>query len=770
MKKMFKGLIALFLMILSFVFLFSSSIVTTHAMEEEPLFVNGTKVTHLNSTTQVTIPKNYQTPVAEMRGVWVATVFNIDVAKQAGTSENAIQSYKENFLSILNRMELYNMNTIFFQIRPSNDAFYQSALNPWSEFLAGHGVNPGWDPLEWMIEETHKRGMSFQCWLNAYRITPSAILPSGVKASQYSHEELISLKHQRLNNLSEISFARKHPEYVILGESDTKLILNPGEPAVQDFLVDTIMEIVNNYDVDGLHFDDYFYLSGSGSNYQTMNRNFAGGSTVWNNGDTLNDLGTYECYLKNPASFQIPAGLSLGDFRRESINNMMRKIRQAIDQYNLETGKFVEFGSKPAAVWRSSSEHCPGNERTSSDGSNTHCYAYSSYYDLFADTKKWVEEGLVDYIAPQVYYDFANREVPYADIVDWWAEVVTETNILREAEGLKPVKMYVAHGIYQFEDSDTRFLDPKEMVYQLKFNQKYPCIKGSAVYAYNDLWANSTWLLEQGMAYFRTIWNQPVLRLSRGEFDASNLLIDKVNIIKKQAEGEYKIIIPHQENISYYVLYQADSAGIVDIDSSQNRLDIMPAHSEGVVFTLNKESGKRYFLQPVSLNYHSSLNLAEIEFSEAVDNTPPVLGEIIFNEGKETITPLTDVLIKFKKATDSEDQVIDYQILISISGPNGNFRYEVEDYEIVDDYIYAYWYSFGFDSEEVCVKVIASDGELETYSISNVAKLVVNNQNPDPNPEPNPKPKGCQMGAGWQVFSYVVLGSVVLLLKKREIN
>ncbi len=127
-------------------------------------------------------------------------------------------------------------------------------------------------------------------------------------------------------------------------------------------------------------------------------------------------------------------------------------------------------------------------------------------------------------------------------------------------------------------------------------------------------------------------------------------------------------------------------------------------------------------------------------------------------------------MIKFKKATDSEDQVIDYQILISISGPNGNFRYEVEDYEIVDDYIYAYWYSFGFDSEEVCVKVIASDGELETYSISNVAKLVVNNQNPDPNPEPNPKPKGCQMGAGWQVFSYVVLGSVVLLLKKREIN
>ena len=158
----------------------------------------------------------------------------------------------------------------------------------WSEqFLAGHGVNPGWDPLEWMIEETHKRGMFFQCWLNAFRITPSAILPNETNASRYSNEELISLKHQKLNSLSEISFARRHPEYVILGESDTKLILNPGEPAVKDFLVDTITEIVSKYDVDGLHFDDYFYLSGSGANSQTTNR-ISGGNTVGTT-DTLND-------------------------------------------------------------------------------------------------------------------------------------------------------------------------------------------------------------------------------------------------------------------------------------------------------------------------------------------------------------------------------------------------------------------------------------------------------------------------------------------------
>ena len=768
MKKCIKGLNALFLIILSFVFLFSSYPVPAFAAEEEPLLVDGKKVTYLNSSTQVTIPKFYQTPIAEMRGVWVATVFNIDIGKQAGTTESAIKAYQDNFVAILDRMELYRMNTIFFQIRPANDAFYPSELNPWSEFLAGHGVNPGWDPLEWMIEETHKRGMFFQCWLNAFRITPSAILPNETNASRYSNEELISLKHQKLNSLSEISFARRHPEYVILGESDTKLILNPGEPAVQDFLVDTITEIVSKYDVDGLHFDDYFYLSGSGANSQTTNRNFAGGNTVWHNEDTLNDLGTYNRYVNNPSSFQMPAGLSLGDFRRESINNMMRKIRQAIDSHNQKTGKFVEFGSKPAAVWRSNIEYCPGNERTSPDGSNTHCYAYSSYYDLFADTKKWVAEGLVDYIAPQVYYDFANREVPYADIVSWWADVVSKTNDAREAQGLKPVKMYVAHGIYQFEDSDTRFLDPKEMVYQLKFNQKFPCIKGSAVFAYNDLLANTTTLLKQGMAYFRTVWNQPVLPLPRGEDDSGNLAIDHLNIVRKQAESEFKIFIPYRENIAYYVLYQTDSGGKIDLNSSQNRSDIISARKEGNILNLTKEENKRYFLRPVSKNCHPSSNIKEIDFGQAQPNTPPELGEIIFNEGKPIITPLTDTLIKFKQAVDAEDRIIDYQILVSITGPEGNFRYEVEDYEIVGEYIYAYWYSFAFDIEEVCVKVIASDGDLETYRISNVAKLVSSCQNQDPEPEPNPGPKGCQTGTCWLTYAWLFSFGLLFLLKKRR--
>ena len=117
----------------------------------------------------------------------------------------------------------------------------------------------------------------------------------------------------------------------------------------------------------------------------------------------------------------MPAGLSLGNFRRESINNLMKNIRAMIDEHNAKYGKHVEYGSKPAAVWQSSTEVCPdGADNASPEGSLNTCYAYASNWALYADTKKWVEEGWVDWIAPQVYYDFENREVPYADIVTWW--------------------------------------------------------------------------------------------------------------------------------------------------------------------------------------------------------------------------------------------------------------------------------------------------------------------------------------------------------------
>ena len=178
-----------------------------------------------------------------MRGVWVATVYNIAISEQDGVSEKAIEKYKTEFLEILDRMNSYGMNTLFFQVRPSNDAFYESELNPWSEFLAGTGVYPGWDPLEWMVEETHKRGYTFMCWMNAFRVTTTTYVTTG-SAITNTPEKLVEMKLAALNKLADGNFAKEHPEYVVAGTHDPKLILNPSEPAVQKFIVDTIMEIV----------------------------------------------------------------------------------------------------------------------------------------------------------------------------------------------------------------------------------------------------------------------------------------------------------------------------------------------------------------------------------------------------------------------------------------------------------------------------------------------------------------------------------------------
>ena len=111
-----------------------------------------------------------------MRAAWVATVYNIDIRQQGSSSVESIESWKQEYIKILNTLEEFNMNTIIFQIRPMNDAFYESELNPWSQFFCGfQGCDPGWDPLPWLIEETHKRGMEFHAWLNPYRVHTSPL-------------------------------------------------------------------------------------------------------------------------------------------------------------------------------------------------------------------------------------------------------------------------------------------------------------------------------------------------------------------------------------------------------------------------------------------------------------------------------------------------------------------------------------------------------------------------------------------------------------------
>ena len=197
-------------------------------------------------STPVKMPRKYPAPANEMRGVWVATIFNLDYPRPVNAAE-----YKKFFSNMCRNLANHKFNAIFFQVRPSNDAFYPSQFNPWSRFLSGQEGAPltgdrNFDPLAFMIAEAHKHGLQFHAWLNPYRVTGATNLR----------------KHQYLNTLAPNNFARRNPGLVLekpLPNGQRALVLNPGEPAVRSFVAATVMEIVRKYNVDSIHFDDYFY-------------------------------------------------------------------------------------------------------------------------------------------------------------------------------------------------------------------------------------------------------------------------------------------------------------------------------------------------------------------------------------------------------------------------------------------------------------------------------------------------------------------------------
>lgn len=713
--KTLKRLLFVCITLISILTLFNFNVVAED--EEEVIEL---EYYYYGTDTKVTIPKTFETKEAEMRGAWVATVYNLDFPKQPGTGEDAIKKYQENFLNVLDTLESYNINTIFFQVRPCNDAFYKSEINPWSQFLAGAGVDPGWDPLEWMVEETHKRGMEFQCWMNAFRLTAGSILPSGAIARQYSNSELIARKKSAISTMADNNYAKLHPEAVLMGSEDCMLILNPGDLGVQQHIVDTLKEIVENYDVDGLHFDDYFYLNAS-THSETTNVNFAGGDTydkTLTGENTLNDLPTYEDYKANPSKYDMPKGLTLGDFRRESINNIMKNIRKMIDEHNAKTGKHVEYGSKPAAVWQSSSESCSdGAENASPLGSNNTCHAYASNWNLYADTKKWVEAGYVDWVAPQVYYDFENREVPYADIVTWWADVVTEVNKKREAEGLKPIKMYVAHGIYLYDGSSVRYNNATEIQRQLKFNQMFDCIKGSAVYDYTTLAKQEKSVTRAGMSILKSTWDTKVFSLPRGENNIGNAKVGATSLIKS-TNGDLRITFDKVENAKGYALYKVEKGSQVSFDV-ENRIDILYApYGEGgkVTFTMPEfDENYDYYLRCVSNTNHLSTEATKVE-NNVVENGAPSVVKAIFNNDLDVV--MYDKVTGFVTySTDPEGDELTYKIQVSVNGIDGRY-YDVDKVSYTDEGIEVMWESYIFGSDCV-LRVVVSDGDKTSTSYSN---------------------------------------------------
>ncbi len=350
----------------------------------------------------------------DFKGLWVATVLNLDYPLKATTDSETL---KNEALRIIEEADAMGLNAIVLQIRPSADALYKSNIYPWSKYLTGKqglAPNDGFDPLTFWIEEAHKRDIAIHAWVNPYRITKKT---AAEPALDYA-------------SLAPTHPAKLHPEWVV-EHTDGNLYFNPGLPEVRKHIEESIIEIIDNYDVDGIHFDDYFYP-----------------------GTKFDDAATFS---------QFGGGFaSLSDWRRDNVDQLIDGVYKAIKSKDAS----IQFGVSPFGIW--------ANSKNISTGSPTN--GFESYISQYADTKKWVQNNMIDYIAPQLYWNIGYTVADYSKLVSWWSDVAKNTS----------VNLYIGHAAYRVDnpDSSSPWYGVGEIYKQLKLNQNYSNINGSIFFRY----------------------------------------------------------------------------------------------------------------------------------------------------------------------------------------------------------------------------------------------------------------------------------------------
>jgi uncharacterized lipoprotein YddW (UPF0748 family) len=366
------------------------------------------------------------TPKSQFRAMWIASVTNIDWPSATGLSEAALKTEYDGWLDLA---KAEHFNAVIVQIRPTADAFWPSRYEPWSAYLTGtQGQDPGWDPLAFLVAETHRYGLEFHAWFNPYRVSMPA--PGGAGAD--------------VSKLAPNAPAREHPDWVLpypVNNPASRLYYNPGLPQVRRFVEDAIMDAVTRYDIDGVHFDDYFYP------YPAAGQDFA-------------DDATYAAY---GAGFATKA-----DWRRHNIDLLIQEM-----DHRIHAAKpWVKFGVSPFGIWRNASADPLG-----SDTNGTQSYDANS-----ADTRTWVKEGWLDYIVPQVYWNIGFTVADYAKLVPWWAGVVKGTG----------VQLYIGQADYKVAAAGqpAAWFDPTELSKHLTFNQAYPEVRGDVQFSAKDVRAD----------------------------------------------------------------------------------------------------------------------------------------------------------------------------------------------------------------------------------------------------------------------------------------
>ncbi|MCB0558009.1 MAG: family 10 glycosylhydrolase [Lewinellaceae bacterium] len=431
----------------------------------------------------------------EFRGVWVATVNNLDYPKKPTTWPTA---QKEEWKNLLKKLKELGFNAVIFQVRPAGDAFYFSEYAPWSEYLTGRqGMppKPEYDVLQFLIEETHKNGMEFHAWFNPFRAT------MGLDTSA----------------LHPLHVFNRHRNWVV--QYGRRFYLNPGIPQVREHVRDVVAEVVSKYDVDGVHFDDYFYP------YPIVNEVFP---------DSL-DFRMYGSAYKD-----------LGDWRRSNVDAVVEMVSTSIKEIKPN----VYFGVSPFGVWRNKDKDPMGSETRASIG---------SYDDLYADILGWLRNGWIDYVAPQIYWNIGFAPADYATLQRWWSLHVSDR------------QLYIGQAAYKVgNDRQEQWNEPGEIGRQINLNRRNRRVNGAVLFRAESVLSDPLGLKDSLRLYFK----EPALLPERPELSQGIFSAPALQKVKNQ-RGKARVIWrpakqDREKPPAYYVVYRFAGNGAGDMDNPRN--------------------------------------------------------------------------------------------------------------------------------------------------------------------------------------------------------
>ena len=468
-------------------------------------------------------PQEIDNSGREFRGGWIHIVGNTKI------KDMSRQEVQDMFVEVLDSMQTAGCNAVIFQVRPCADAFYKSEVEPWSRYLSGvQGVAPAeeWDPMQFMIDESHKRGMEFHAWCNPYRVT---LLETDTLCADHLYY--------------------KHPEIFV--KHGKQWYFNPAEPLSRDFTTKAIADIVTRYDIEAVHFDDYFYpypITGVEFNDSLAFEKYAA-----EQGFVVKDSSEYKAVL--------------GDWRRYNVELLIKQLNDTIK----EIKPWVRFGISPFGIHR--------NKKDTPDSSGSNTNGLSNYDELFADVPRWAEIGIIDYVVPQLYWEIGHKRACYEVLINWWNDT------------WKRGHLYIGQSVGSFSKPDVNNPEIDQTEAKMRLVRDLPNVHGNVWWPAWSLVRNSAGMQEKLRTnYQKTPALAPVYHWldSKAPKGVENLKAENGRMSWNQNAQD--AADPMQKALFYAVYYfpagvEADKANKdcliklvpdAEFDVAQN-----PAHAEG---------------------------------------------------------------------------------------------------------------------------------------------------------------------------------------------